>query len=58
MNDADVRRILAKIEPGDYARAQALVHLARDVDLRAALILILEERANPRSPKPKSESTH
>jgi hypothetical protein len=44
VTDEDVRRILARIEPGDYDRARALCELARDVNLRAALTLILEER--------------
>lgn len=44
VTDEDVRRILARIEPGDYDRARALCELSRDVNLRAALTLILEER--------------
>lgn len=44
MNDADVRRILARIEPGDYDRARALCEMTLDIDLRAALNLVLEER--------------
>lgn len=40
----DVRRILSLLEPGDYDRARALREMTRDLDLRAALNLILEER--------------
>lgn len=47
MKDVDVRRILAKIEPGDYDRARALCELTRDMDLRAALQLVIGEREKP-----------
>ena len=47
MKDADIRRLLAKIQPGDYDRARALREMTRDLDLRAALQLVLEEREDP-----------